>query len=142
LEATEEIRKTIDVDSPVDVVFKALTDEKELVQWMPQAAKMDARVGGEYEFRYRWADRGLETVLNGRILELEENKRLSYSWDARTVDNSPRISGAVVTWILDSLPDGKTRVTLIHSGVGKQFSKDSESGWNYFLGRLANYCKR
>jgi len=142
LETTEEIRKTIVVDAPPKIVFKALTDEKELVHWMPQAAKIDARVGGEYEFRYHWADRNLDTVLRGKILELEPNRRLAYTWDSQTVDRNPRIFSSIVTWLLDSPPDGKTRVTLIQSNVAKQFSKDADSGWNYFLGRLANYCKR
>jgi len=141
LEATEEIRKSIVVDAPPERVYKAPTDEKELVHWMPQAAKMDARVGGQYEFKYHWGDRNLETVLKGKILELEPNKKLSYSWDSQTMDRTPRISSSVVTWILDGLPDGKTRVTVIQAGIAKQFSKDADSGWNYFLGRLANYCK-
>ena len=141
-ETTVEIRKTVTIEAPPEAVFKALTDEKELVQWMPQAARMDARVGGEYEFKYHWGDRGLDTVLRGKILEFEPNKRLSYTWDAESSDHTPRVSGAVVTWTLKRLPDGKTEVTLVHSRVGKAFSKDTESGWNYFLGRLASYCKR
>lgn len=52
-----EIRKTIVVDAPPRVVFRALTDEKELIKWMPQEARMEARVGGEYEFRYHWAQK-------------------------------------------------------------------------------------
>jgi uncharacterized protein YndB with AHSA1/START domain len=142
LESLGEIRKTVEIEAPPEVVFKALTDEKELVQWMPKEAKFDARVGGEYEFKYHWADRGLDTVLRGKVLEFESNKKLSYTWDAETSEHSPRISGAVVTWILDPLPDGKTRVTLIHSGVVKQFSKDAEMGWNFFLANLGNYCKK
>lgn len=140
-EATGEIKKTVVIEAPPAVVFNALTDEKELVHWMPKEAKMDARVGGEYEFKYHWADRGLDTVLRGRILELEPERKLSYTWDSETPDQVRRTSGAVVTWILDALPEGKTRVTLIHSGVGKQFSKDAESGWNYFLANLGSYCK-
>jgi uncharacterized protein YndB with AHSA1/START domain len=31
-----EVRKAVVVDAPPEVVFKALTDEKELVRWMPQ----------------------------------------------------------------------------------------------------------
>jgi len=137
----EEIRKSIVIDAPPETVFRALIDEKELVQWMPRQAKFDARIGGEYEFKYQWADRGLDTVLRGKVLELETNKRLSYTWNAESSDHSPRITSAVVTWLLDSLPDGKTRVTVIHSGVDAQFAKDAEMGWNYFLGRLQNYCK-
>ncbi len=142
MEATEEIRKSIVVDAPPERVFKALTDEEELVHWMPQAAKMDARVGGEYEFKYHWGDRNLDTILRGKILELEPDKKLSYTWDSQTVDSNPRISSSVVTWLLDSLPDGKTRVTVIQSNIAKQFSKDADSGWNYFLGGLSNYCKK
>ena len=138
---TTELRKTIVVDAPPEVVFKALTDEKELVQWMPNEAKMDARIGGKFEFKYRWAAKGLDSVLEGKILELIPNKRLSYTWETQTKEGEKRITGAIVTWSLESLPNGKTRVTLVHSGIAKQFSNDSESGWNYFLGRLVEYCK-
>jgi len=137
----EEIRKNVIVDAPAEIVFKALTDEKELVQWMPQEAKIDARVGGELEFKYHWGDRGLDTVLRGKILELEPNRRLSYTWDAETTNHQPRITGAVVTWVLDPLPDGRTSVTLIHSGVGKEFSQDTERGWSHYLSQLAKYAK-
>lgn len=139
---TIEIRKTVDVDAPVEVVFKALTDEKELVQWMPSEAKMDARVGGEFEFKYQWAAKGLNTILRGKILELVPNKRLSYTWDAETAEHEKRVIGAVVTWNLESLPGGKTRVTLVQTGVARQFSEDADKGWVFFTGRLAEHCKR
>ena len=63
-----EIRKTAVVEAPPEVVFGALTDEKELVQWMPQEARMDPRLGGESEFRYKWAKGGLRSVDTGRYL--------------------------------------------------------------------------
>lgn len=142
-EAGEELRKMVVIDAPPEAVFKALTDEKELVEWMPNEAKMDARVGGEYEFKYHWDARGgMDTILRGRILELVPNKKLSYTWDSQTKDGNKRTTNAIVTWVLDQLPNGKTSVTLIHSGVAKEFRQDSESGWNYFMGRLENYCKR
>ncbi|MCL4519337.1 MAG: SRPBCC domain-containing protein [Thaumarchaeota archaeon] len=139
---TIEIRKTVVVDAAAEVVFKALTDEKELVQWMPREAKMDARVGGEFEFKYQWAAKGLNTILRGKILELLPNKRLSYTWDAETAEHEKRVTGAVVTWNLESLPGGKTRVTLVQTGVARQFSEDADKGWVFFTGRLAEHCKR
>ena len=141
METLEEIEKTIVVDASPEVVFKALTDEKELVQWMPSEAKMDARLGGEFEFKYHWSARGLDTVLRGKILELVPNKRISYTWNAETTEHEKRITGAVVTWTLESLSDGKTRVTLVQSGVVKQFREDAEKGWIFFMGRLADHCK-
>ena len=94
MESTIEIKKTVVVDAPPEIVFKALIDEKDLVQWMPKEAKFDAKVGGEYEFKFHWSDRDLDTILRGKILELEPNKRLSYTWDARTANNDPRVTGA------------------------------------------------
>jgi uncharacterized protein YndB with AHSA1/START domain len=135
----KELRKTVVIDASPEVVFKALTDEKELIQWMPKEAKMDARVDGEYKFKYHWAAREIDTILRGKILELVPNERLSYTWDAQTMSGSQRITSAVVTWILDLLPDGKTKVTLIHTNVSKEFRQDAESGWNFYLGQLQNF---
>ena len=38
-----EITKAVLVDAPPGVVFKALTDEKELVRWMPHEARSKNR---------------------------------------------------------------------------------------------------
>ena len=133
----EEVRKTIVLDASPEVVFKALTDEQELVQWMPNQAKFDARVGGEYEFKYHWADRNVDGTVRGKVLELTPNKRLTYTWDSQRSDYKGHRSESKITWILDELPDGKTRLTLIHSGMSKQSREDTERGWSYYLGRLA-----
>ena len=123
-----EIRKTVVVDAPPEVVFNPLTDEKELVQWMPQEARMDPRIGGEYEFKYHWAEKGLHSVATGRILELIPDKRLSYTYAlARSGSGTSGfnslmdhdVTNSVVTWTLDALPDGKTR-TVVHSGITKE----------------------
>src|SRR6185437_12710836 len=95
-----EIRKTIVVDAPPAVVFRALTDPDELVQWMPKQAKMDARVGGKYEFRYYWPARKLEATANGEILELVPSKRLSYSFNSVRDGSGPSLAKSVVTWTL------------------------------------------
>ncbi len=74
--ADEELRKEIVVEASPAVVFKALTDEEELVEWMPTGAKMDARVGGEYEFKYYWPERNIDSTARGKVLELIPNKKL------------------------------------------------------------------
>jgi len=140
--AEDELRKTIVVDASAAIVFKALTDETELVQWMPTGAKMDARVGGEYEFRYYWPERNVDSTARGKILELIPNNKLSYTWNAQKKGSTAAFKESIVTWILDELPDGKTRVTLIHSGESKEVRQDRERGWSHFLGQLANFCKK
>ena len=144
-----EIRKTVVVDAPPEVVFKALTDEKELVRWMPQEARMDPRLGGEYEFKYHWAKKGLHSVATGKILELIPSKRLSYTYVLTRSGSGtseadslfPDVTNSVVTWTLDALPDGKTRVTVVHSGMTKGAYERFDGSWGYWTGQLARHGK-
>ncbi len=140
---TEEIKKTIVIDASPAVVFKALTDEKELTQWFPnQGAIMEARVGGSVEFKFLRPD-GAKHTMRGKILEITPGKKLSYSWK---FDSAPD-SNEVVTWTLEPVDGGKTRVTLVHTGFKKPSQKDIESGmtleagWSHFIDQLANHCK-
>jgi uncharacterized protein YndB with AHSA1/START domain len=142
-----EIRKAVVVDAPPEVVFKALTDEKELVRWISQEARMDPRLGGECEFKYHWAEKGLHSVATGKILELIPHKRLSYTYVLTRSGSGtsgadslfPDVTNSVVTWTLDALPDGKTRVTVVHSGITKEAYERFDGAWGYWMGQLARH---
>jgi len=139
-----EIRKTVVVNAPPSVVFNALTEAKELEQWMPQRAKMDARVGGKLEFTYHWAERGIDRVVTGEILELIPNRKISYSWHSQALEDTLKSRGStqtsVVTWTLEGLPSGKTIVTLVHERFAGS-TKDAESGWTHYTGQLVQFCR-
>jgi len=142
IKVPNEIKKVVMVDAPPAVVFKALTDEKELVQWMPKEAKMDARVGGQYEFKYYRASRNLEAVAKGEILELVPGKRLSYTFDSMRGGSAPSLAKSVVTWTLEELPSGKTMVTLVHSGITEELAGDTDMGWGHYTAQLAAHCAK
>lgn len=137
---TETITKSITIDAPPSVVFRALTDEQELTHWFPNQAVLQARVGGAMEFRFQRPD-GEKHTMHGTVLEIIPNKKLSYSW---RIVNGPD-SDEVVTWTLEPVDGAKTRVTLLHTGI-KPAPKDEEwsydAGWTHFLGQLAAYCKK
>ncbi len=139
-----DVRKTIDVDAPADVVFRALTDEKELVKWLPQEAKMDTRVGGQLQFKYHREGRANELVFEGEILELVQDRKVSYTYHFPKV-SSRELAGpppnTVVTWTLDSLPDGRTRVTVVHTGFFTGLARYAEEGWERNLSLLSQYCR-
>jgi uncharacterized protein YndB with AHSA1/START domain len=140
-----EVRKAVVVDAPPQVVFKALTDEKELARWLTQEARIDPRPGGEYEFRYHWAEKDMHSVATGKIIELIPDKRLSYTYvidrsgsgDSGADSLFPDVADSVVTWTLDALPDGKTRVTLVHSGIPEGAHDRFDGAWGFWTGQLA-----
>lgn len=45
-----EIKKTIIIDASPEIVFKAITDPRELTNWFPDQAILEPRVRGKMEF--------------------------------------------------------------------------------------------
>jgi len=135
------ITKTVEVGAPPPVVFRALTDPKEIVQWMAREAEFDARVGGEYVFSLHLAERGIDAVATGKVLELVPNQRLSYTFDSTRFGADPSPVDSVVKWTLDELPGGSARVTLVHKGTAKDQQKETDAAWGLFVSRLAAHCK-
>ena len=121
-------------------MFRALTDEKELTHWFPDQAKLEEpRVDGFMQFKFFEDDKENHRV-EGKVLEIVPNKKISYSCANKFEPNFPKTT---VTWTLEEVDENKTRVTLVHAGF------DSKSkwydlhgkGWPYFIeDRLVKYC--
>ena len=47
-----EIRKIVIIDAPVEMVFRAIIDEKELIDWFPDLAVLEPKVGGKVRFTF------------------------------------------------------------------------------------------
>ena len=135
---SREITKSITIDAPESVVFRALTDEKELARWMAKTARMDAREGGEYELCFYSEARDVETTARGKVVEIVPGKKLVY-----TYVSSEDVPGAasLLAWNVGKGSDGKTLVTLVHSGFGGDPYREILA-WGYYLERLADHCSR
>ena len=145
-----ELRKTIEIDAPTRVVFRALTDSKELTQWWPDIGTFEPRVGGKFHFTFlaeRLREMGdRDHQLDGEVLELILNKKLVYTFipDKEYKPDGGHPKPTVVTWNLEEIGKNRTKVTLVHSGFTKDMDKhfkDVTAGWNYFTARLVEYCK-
>ena len=124
--AGEVVHLSIDVDAQPDAVFQALVDPRQIDRYMGSNASIEPVVGGA--FSLGWSDHKPM-----RILDLEPNKRLSYTWD---YEGDEHARDTVVTWSLEG-SGGKTRLTLVHSGFSaKRGSEDYKIGWLDFLNRI------
>jgi uncharacterized protein YndB with AHSA1/START domain len=47
-----EIKKSIVINASPEVVFRALTDPKELTNWFPDSAVFIGRIGGQVRFSF------------------------------------------------------------------------------------------
>jgi uncharacterized protein YndB with AHSA1/START domain len=88
------------------IVFRALTDEKELTQWFPnERAILEPQVGGAWMFKNYHSDTGEIHTTRGKVLEIIQEKKLSYTWNVDEYAGSPP---TIVTWTLEPL-DGAAR---------------------------------
>jgi uncharacterized protein YndB with AHSA1/START domain len=97
-----DVKREIELDSPPDEVWRALTDPDELEQWFANDVELEPREGGEGTFRW---DDGEER--HAVVEEFDPERRFAFTWD----------DGHVVIE-LEELPAG-TRVTVVESPVGE-----------------------
>jgi uncharacterized protein YndB with AHSA1/START domain len=113
-----DIHHEIEIDGPAEAVFGALLKPEELNRWIANQATVEPVVGGQYSFG--WGEGNPV-----KILELIPNEKLAISW--------PHQTDTVVTWTLAE-SEGKTRLTLVHSGFAPDELTDGlQSGWLNFM---------
>ena len=129
-------------NAPIEKVWKAITDKDAMKQWYFDLAEFKAEPGFEFQFTGGAEDR---TYLHlCKVLEVEKNKKLSYSW---TYDGFEGYS--VVT--LELTPEGnKTKLRLTHEGLETfpaniaDFARTNfEQGWTDIIGNnLKNFVEK
>jgi uncharacterized protein YndB with AHSA1/START domain len=118
---------------PVADAWTALTDPARVADWFTDVTPLGA-VGDPYRL-----DFGDGSVVNGVVQVVEPECRFAHTWG--WLDAAPR-QETVVTWTVESLEDGGTRITLIHdgwseAGADEAMRDDHEGYWSGYLDDLA-----
>jgi len=128
--STDDVRQAVEVDAPRERVWELLTDPRELPRWWPDAAELDPRVGGRVVLKFGPGD------VSGEVTEWEPPRALAFTWEA---SNLPGVR-LHVTFTVDDLGDGRSRVQVVHTGFAEAPAEAREAvmgGWAHFLPRLA-----
>jgi uncharacterized protein YndB with AHSA1/START domain len=127
---TEDVTQAVDVDAPRERVWQLLTDPAELPRWWPDAAELQPGVGGRIVLRFG------PGAVSGQITEWEPPAALGFTWQA---SNMPGVE-LHVAFRVDDLGEGRSRVSVVHSGFAAAPVEAREAvvdGWEHFLPRLA-----
>ena len=136
---------TRDLDAPVDVVWRALTDPKELVRWFPTDASIEPRLGGAFtiawEGKWQWEMTITDWQPMSRLRMVDRNARPFDASGEPIRDAAPTALALEIT--LEARGD-KTTLRLVHSGFGHGGSWDDEVdgvtlGWQVELRGLRHY---
>ena len=133
---TESISFEFDLHHPPKKVWRALTDPELLSEWLLPVVEFELERGAEVTFQAP-AQPGWDGIVNGRILEIEADRKLSYTWVVGDMDT-------VVTFTLTPTASG-TRLSLVQSGFRPEQKRNwggARYGWNLMGGRLVDLLGR
>ena len=148
-QGSRKMEKEVTIQSPIEQVWKALTEAEELQRWFPTDAEVIPGPGGKITMK--WDDR-FTWAMEIRHWELEKRLGLTYRQDKdhEATDAEPGIIPddpveLAVDYSLES--NGNTTVVrLVHSGFGLSSNWDDEydgvsRGWDTELQSLKFYLE-
>jgi uncharacterized protein YndB with AHSA1/START domain len=102
----QSIKMDVFYPHPPERVWQVLTDRRALAAWMMEN-DFEPRLGHKFKFQNHGLP-GLETAIDCEVVELDEPKRLAYTWQ----DNST-CERSLVIWTLTPV-EGGTQLQLKH----------------------------
>jgi len=133
---TEAISFEFDLHHSPEKVWRALTTPELLSEWLLPVVDLKLEPGAAFTFK-RQPLPGWDGTVNCRILEIEAQRKLSYTWVVGDMDT-------VVTFTLTPTASG-TRLNLVQSGFKadqKQNFAGARYGWKMMGGKLVDLLAR
>jgi uncharacterized protein YndB with AHSA1/START domain len=126
---TDLFETEMDLNAPLEEVFRHLTDPAAMVCWMGQHANLEAAPGGAFEVDINGVP------VRGRYVELDPPRRVVVSWGVAGSTELPPGS-TEVEFTLSPIASG-TRLRLVHRNLPESQAPMHATGWDHFLARLA-----
>lgn len=131
---TRAVEKSVEIEASPEVVWRAITDEKEVANWFAPVARVEPGEGGSYFLS--WGP-GVEGT--ARITVWEPNARLQ-------VAEQHGDTQITVDYYIEAVAGGHTRLRLVHSGFSADAKWDAyyegtDAGWTYFLFHLKRHIE-
>ena len=139
---TRSIETTLEINAPVEAVWKALTDPEEIARWFSPRAQVKPGVGGT--IRWTW-DETIDWESRIEIWEADRHLRAVYDKPPLSPDVALGPALLAMDFTLEARA-GTTVLRLVHSGFGQGSDWDEEydgvrRGWGYELGSLRHYLE-
>jgi uncharacterized protein YndB with AHSA1/START domain len=119
-----------EVPFPPEKIWRALTQPHLLAEWLMQT-DFAPSLGHRFQFRGDWG------AVDCKVLAIEPNRALSYSWDAMGLEST-------VTWTLTPTAAG-THLRMEQAGFKpdqNQAYGGAKFGWQKFFGNLEQLLAR
>lgn len=126
----------VEMRSPIERVWRALTDAETLSKWMMFTAHdFKPEVGHAFQFQHDAG--GWSIVIDCEVTEVDEPHRLAYTWVTEGQGGQPHAT--LVTWTLTSTGERSTALHFEQRGFrigAKQEIGGARASWKSMLGQL------
>ena len=132
----ESISFEFDLHHLPEKVWRALTDPVLLAEWLLPVVELELEPGAAFTLKAQ-PQPGWDGIVNGRFLEIEVHRKLSYAWRVGDLDT-------VVTFTLTPTASG-TRLSLVQSGFRPYQKRNfggARYGWRMMGGKLIDLLAR
>jgi uncharacterized protein YndB with AHSA1/START domain len=147
---TRSIEREIEIDAPIEDVWKAITEAEEITRWFSEEARVTPGVGGSY-----WVSWGEGQSGDSRIEVWEPGRRLrvrNLPWEAKEgLSSQYNEDAASATAIIQEYTletrGGKTILRVVDSGMPDSPEWDGmydgkTRGWEMFFYALRHYLQK
>ena len=147
---TDTVTTELDIAAPVEAVWEALTDPRELERWFPLEARVTPGVGGS--IRWSWgepivSEARIDAWEPNRCLRAVETLPMGAAAGGEAAAGASPGTGRIMEFTLESR-GGTTRLRMVHSGFTRDSDWDEElfdgvrRGWAFELRGLRHYLQR
>jgi uncharacterized protein YndB with AHSA1/START domain len=131
------IERAIEIDAPVEVVWRTVTESEQISRWLGDAVELDAQPGavGTITFRAGTDD---PLVVDVTVVDAERPHRFSFRWCAPPGEPAAAGNSTLVTFTLAATGDARTRLRVVESGLDEvdwpepdkeKFVAEHSQGW-------------
>ena len=140
--AERAIDREVVVAARPDAVWQAWTTSEGIKTFFAPDAKVELRVDGPFEVYINpYAAPGMKGADNMRVIGFQQQKMLSFTWNAPPSLPEARAQRTIVILRFEPVGDSQTKVTLHHVGWGEGGEWDKaydyfSKAWPNVLGNL------
>ena len=141
----------IQISAPPELVFQALIDPKQVMQWWTSETcaiedfTIEAKRGGRWSYDTKQSGLNVNVVskfhCEGEVLGYDPPRVLAYTWIANRHEDKARRT--VVRWELTPIGGG-TRLKVTHTGLAEEqvARRDYSGGWPGVIDQLRKFVEK
>ncbi|MDQ1412628.1 MAG: hypothetical protein QOE07_1216 [Acidimicrobiaceae bacterium] len=119
------IERDIEIDAPVDVVWRTITEPELIRTWFSDAADVEARPGAVGSLTFR-ADTDAPNIVGITVVAADRPHRFSYRWVYPPGVRATEANSTLVTFTLVADGDERTRLRVVETGLDQMDMPDDD----------------